>query len=225
MRIEEVIEFMHLTHPRTIFVKSLRQRAVLLDMGAGNGSLQVFRTWLRPTRTDIRIYAYAMERGQAFDAYDRYELGEWPDRKPDFDGEQFDAILTSHFIEHTPDAREVVKWAAGRLKQEGRLYVEWPSPNSKGLPSLSEVRGWGIPILISNYHDDATHRDLPERHVVIEAIQDSGMVLEQEGLIRNPLVEQEALAHLKRGVRDEFLMQTAYWSHTRWAQFVVASRP
>jgi len=73
MRIEEVIEFMHLTHPRTIFVKSLRQRAVLLDMGAGNGSLQVFRTWLRPTRTDIRIYAYAMERGQAFDAYDRYE--------------------------------------------------------------------------------------------------------------------------------------------------------
>jgi SAM-dependent methyltransferase len=222
---EDLVEFLHLTHPRTIFVKSLRRAAVLLDMGAGNGSLQVLRGWLKPLRRDITMYAYAMEPGEGFKAYDRWEVGEWPKRKPDFGGENFDGIFASHFIEHIPGAPEFIGWAAERLKPQGRLYLEWPSPNSKTLPTLEEVRSWGIPIIISNYHDDATHRDLPERTLVVESIEESGMVVEQVGFISNPLVEEEALAQFKKGVKDEFLMQSAFWSHTRWAQFVVASKP
>jgi hypothetical protein len=35
-----------------------------------------------------------------FDGYDVYRLGAWPEVKPDFSGQQFDAIVAANFIEH-----------------------------------------------------------------------------------------------------------------------------
>jgi SAM-dependent methyltransferase len=221
---EEVVEFMQSTHPRTIFVKSLPRHGVLLDIGAGDGSLQVLRQWLKPARLDLRFYAYAMEWAEAFSHYDRYEIGEWPNNKPVFDGERFDAILACHFIEHIPDPVEFLKWAASRLRRDGRLYIEWPSENSKDQPPRDSFRAQGIPIDTSNFYDDLTHKELPTRDSVIRAITTQNLIIDQSGFISNRLAEQEVLAHFKQGLDDKYALQFILWSRTKWAQYVIASK-
>ncbi|MGO9242144.1 MAG: methyltransferase domain-containing protein [Bryobacteraceae bacterium] len=226
---EQTIELIHATHPRVMFVKSLPRRALLLDMGAGDGSLQIFREWLKPARPDLRFYAYAMDMGASFDRYDRYEIGEWPAHKPSFDGQQFDAIVACHFIEHIPDPLELIAWMASRLRSGGRVYIEWPSENSKHLPSRRAFRAAGIPIDVSNFLDDLTHKDLPPREMVVEGITRQNLIIDQSGAISNPFLEQEVLAHFKHGcdafIRELiFALQSTLWSRTKWAQYVIASK-
>jgi hypothetical protein len=74
------------------------QRTHLTDAGAG--SLQIYRSWPPPPRPDLKMFAFAIERGDMFDRYDVYRSGAWPEVKPDFGGQQFDAIVAANFIEH-----------------------------------------------------------------------------------------------------------------------------
>jgi len=221
----DAIELLHSSHPRTIFVKSLRRHAALLDVGAGNGSLNTLKHWPKPERRDLKIYAYAMEKGEGFEACDGYEVGTWPDQKPKFNGMQFDGILASHFIEHIPEPVDFVAWCANRLASGGRLYIEWPSDNSVGLPPRQTFHANDIPIVISDFYDDHTHRKLPQRDGVLKAMTKKGLSIDQQGVISNPFIEQEVLAHFREGRRDEFMLQSAYWSKTKWAQYVIASKP
>ena len=61
------------------------------------------------------MFAFAIERGGMFDRYDGYELGSWPDVKPDFGGRQFDAVFAANFIEHIDQPIEFIRWAVNRL--------------------------------------------------------------------------------------------------------------
>src|SRR5664280_1340562 len=72
---EKVFEFYHQCHPRTLFLKMLPAGATLLDLGAGDGPMQVFRNWPPPARKDLKLYAFSLRKGKHFDAYDGYELG------------------------------------------------------------------------------------------------------------------------------------------------------
>jgi SAM-dependent methyltransferase len=216
--------YMMMMHPRGLFVKTLPRHSSLLDVGAGDGSLQVLKNWPKPTRKDLRIFAYAMERGAGFENYDGYELGEWPVKTPDFDGKIFDAIFTAHFIEHIVAPLAFIDWCAGRLRVGGRLYIEWPSEDSVALPPLAKFREQNIPLIISAFHDDHTHRDLPDRKEILNALEKSEFLIDQQGVISNPFMEQEALAHFKNGTSDPYALQSAYWSKTRWSQFIVATK-
>ena len=220
----DAVEYLAASHPRTMFVKSLRRHAVLLDVGAGNGSLEVLRDWPSPCRRDLKFLAYAMDQGERFCHYDQFELGEWPNRKPTFDNIQFDAIVSSHFIEHIDDPDEFIDWMADRLQLGGRVYVEWPSEVSLELPESAYFRERDVPIMISNFFDDNTHKQIPERAEVCRRFEQNGMRILQQGTISNPFVEQELLAHHKLGMASAFDVQSAFWSHTGWAQFVVASK-
>jgi SAM-dependent methyltransferase len=220
----EVVEILHGMSQRTQFLKQLPRNAAVLDAGAGDGSLERFRLWLRPDRRDIRMYAYAAERGERFGFYDGYETGFWPQTLPIFDGLMFDAIIACHFIEHLPDPAGFLQWAVSRLKSGGRIYLEWPSPFSLELPPLALFREAGIPLVISNFRDDSTHRDLPAAAAMIQALEQAGAKIEQQGIIRYPWLEEELLAHWQGGGADIYALQAAYWSRTRWSQFLTSSK-
>ena len=225
MDIGDALEILQSMHPRTIFFKSLRRHSTLLDVGAGDGSLCFLKGWIKPQRKDLKLYAYAMEFGANFEAFDGYELGEWPLVKPDFDGRKFDAITSCHFIEHILDPVEFVRWAADRLNSGGgRMYIEWPSENSRQQVQREVYRKAGVPIVISNYHDDSTHKLLPVMSELVEVLVQQGLVIEQQGSISNPFLEQELLSQFKSGDADEFSVQAAFWSKTRWAQYLVAAK-
>jgi SAM-dependent methyltransferase len=211
-------------HPRTVFLKSLQRNSSLLDLGAGNGSLLDFKTWPQPSRTDIRMYAYAMEKGEKFDAYEGFEVGEWPIQKPTFGGQAFDAIVCAHFIEHITEPMELVSWCASRLKPNGRLYIEWPTEASKLLPPRQLFLEHEIPISISNFDDDATHKSIPSRPQLVVVAERNGLTVDSQGTISNPFFEQEVLAQHKHGNADSFSLQCALWSKVKWAQYVAATR-
>lgn len=215
---------LHLLHPRVIFLKTLPYESRLLDVGAGDGSLHILRKWPAPSRTDVRIYAYGLEKGQHYDDLDGYELGHGPEKKPDFPDVAFTAIYCSHFVEHIKDTADFLAWCAARLSFDGRLYLEWPSPQSLTLPARSELVSAGVELTISNYWDDCTHNELPAREAVLTELVKVGFFVEQTGVVRFPFIEEELLAHFAANDRECFGRQAAFWSKTYWTRYVVAAK-
>lgn len=207
-------------HPRTVFLKTLGLASEVVDIGAGDGSSAVFRSWPEPKREDLKIYAYSIEKGAYFDDFSGYELSDWNLSQPEFDGKCFDAILCAHFIEHIQDPVSLVRWARRKLRSGGRIYLEWPSANALSLPPRAELEALGVPLIISRFDDDGTHQALPDGDAIAEAMRDNGFRIEARGTIRLPWLEDEMLSHGKDEM-DGFYRQAAFWSYTGWCQYIV----
>lgn len=220
---EQVMELYFTFHQRTAFLKTLPSNAVVADIGAGDGSLSVFRKWPAPERTDLKLYAYSIEKGRLFDEFEGFEISDWNTSPPDFEGRMFDAIVCAHFIEHIADPLSFVEWARRKLTPGGRLYLEWPSPTSLGLPPRVELEAAGVPLIISRFDDDRTHRELPDGNIIAAALTAHGLAIEGRGIVRLPWLEDEMLAHYREDA-DGFARQAAFWSHTGWSQYIVAVR-
>jgi SAM-dependent methyltransferase len=210
-------------HPRTAFLKMLPTDACVADIGAGDGSLSVFRKWPKPLRTDLRLHAYSIEKGEHFDNFQSYEISDWNVSPPKFEGIKFDGIVCAHFIEHISDPTSFAEWAGRKLVKGGRAYVEWPSEASLELPSREELLEAGVPLVISRYHDDSTHSTLPERAKMIDAFEVNNLEIEQQGVVSLPWLEEQLMANFKNS-QDAFPTQAAFWSMTRWSQFLVVRR-
>src|SRR5215469_5762343 len=72
--------------PRSVFFKNIVPCGDLLDLGAGDGIMSVFRDWPAFKRSDIGMYAVSLAKGERFDQYNGYELGNFEDEFPDFGG-------------------------------------------------------------------------------------------------------------------------------------------
>jgi SAM-dependent methyltransferase len=241
----QVVESYHRFHPRVQFLKTLRPNAKLLDVGAGDGNLPLFSDWLAPKRTDLSFYAYALTQSENFKNYADFEIGRWPETKPKFPNIEFDAIFSAHFIEHISNPLDFITWCMERLSAEGRLYLEWPSQNSTIQPKVSDFHKVGVPLTISNFYDDDSHQQMPPNiAVLMDAMGRLGGSIDQQGVITNPLFEEEVLAHFSKKSFDKsvgsirrrmrsffskptdpsFALTMAYWSKTRWAQFIVITK-
>lgn len=211
-------------HPRTSFVKMLPHGANLVDIGAGDGSLSIFRSWPQPLREDIIMHAYSLVKGDKFDDFASYELSDWNVSQPTFQHAKFDAILSAHFIEHIDDPSTFLRWSAENLCAGGRLYVEWPSERSLNLPSRSELLGAGVDLVISRFDDDDTHEAIPSREFLKAIAADLDLLLVNEGIARVPWLEEELMASY-RNSEDRFPVQAAFWSWTGWSQFLIFEAP
>ncbi len=220
---EQATELYFTFHPRTAFLKTLPQGAKVVDIGAGDGSLSVFRKWPAPRREDLALYAYSMEKGRLFDDFDGFEVGDWNAAPPEFAGLTFDAVVCAHFIEHIADPSSLARWAARKLGKGARIYLEWPSPESLVLPSRSELEQAGVPLIISRFDDDHTHHTLPDGDEVVGGFEANGFSIATRGTIRLPWLEDEMLAH-SRDDEDGFPRQAAFWSYTGWSQYIIAER-
>lgn len=217
---DRVAELYFTFHPRTAFFKALASGAEVVDIGAGDGSLSVFRSWPEPKREDLKIYAYSIEKGKYFDDFSGYEISDWNVSQPEFEGKCFDAVLCAHFIEHIEDPASLVVWAARKLRKGGRIYLEWPSPNSLSLPPRKELERLGVPLMISRFDDDHTHRSLPDADAIAGAMRNNGFAIESHGIVRLPWLEDEMLSY--KDAADGFYRQAAFWSYTGWCQYIMA---
>jgi hypothetical protein len=212
-------------HPSTVFVKSLPANATVLDFGAGVGGLVSQKTWPDPKRPDLRMYAYSLEYHPSFESYDGYEIGDFDSRPPEFKDVEISAVVAKHVIEHLATPSRFLEWVAHRLSRNGRIYIEWPSEYSQQLPRAIEFTSQGIDIMISNFYDDNTHKIIPERQSVIEALKKQNFQIESDGYVKIPYFEEELLASLLEhdtSIGQEVARRNAFWSLTLWSQYVIA---
>jgi SAM-dependent methyltransferase len=220
----DALEAWHMLSPQCRFLKALPENAAVLDVGAGDGALQVYRSWPEPKRPDLTMYAFAMDRGALFDRYDGSELGMWPAGRPDFGGKSFDAIFAANFIEHIEGPLDFIRWTAARLAPGGRVFLEWPRETSLSLPTTAELQAIGIDVMAGNYFDDATHRaELPAAADVQAALIGAGLQIEATGIVQTPWLQDHLMA-IGKLTNDRVHRTMAYWSFTGWTQYIVAGR-
>lgn len=219
----ELLEAYNQRHPSKVFLRSLPRDAVVLDVGAGDGSFSIVKRWPQPARPDLRMYAYSLEEGDHFDQYEGFELGDWNKAPPKFEGITFNAIICAHFIEHIDNPKKFIKWAVSRLSPGGRIYIEWPSENALHCPKHPTLSQVGLPPITANYFDDSTHQGLmPARSMVMRTLERLGLEIETSGIVRMPLLADELLDHYRKN-DDTVSLQLGYWLKTGWVQQVTAS--
>jgi SAM-dependent methyltransferase len=222
---DEAVFALHAFSPRCRFIKTLPLGASVLDVGAGDGSLQIYRSWPGPARADLKMYAWAADKGPGFDLYDGYEIGVWPDDPPRFGGRKFDAVIAANFIEHIDDPIDFVKWAVSVLEPHGSIYLEWPRPETTALPSCVQFAAIGLPIITGNYFDDGSHRRaIPDVGRVTATLAEAGLALRESGTACVPFVDQELAIHAA-SLGDAVGLTLAYWSFSGWCRYLVAETP
>jgi SAM-dependent methyltransferase len=215
------IEAFHLFGPRVRYLKTLPLGCSVLDVGAGQGALHIYRQWPGFARGDLRLFAYAADPGPNFEHYDASEIGMWPEAPPRFGAQPFGAIMACNFIEHIDDPLAFVRWACGRLAPGSLLYLEWPRLESIALPSTAALRERGINVMVGSYFDDGSHRqDMPRVEDVQREMIAAGLSVEVWGVVRVPFIDGE-LVSAARAANDLVGATLAYWSFTGWCQYLI----
>lgn len=219
---DQLIEWYWRAHPRFHFFKSVAPNARVLDVGAGSGGLPFWRQYLAPDRSDVHLFGVDLVRPPTASLYDDFRAVDLNAGVP-FPDEAFDAIIASHVLEHVAVPAATLAEIARSLRGGGFAYVEMPSPATKTLPTAAEYRAAGWPMMISNFHDDGTHRDTLDPEALVAMADAKGLRCLHAGYVSVPYLEQAMMA---QGIawKDAEILLYGYWSATRWAQFAVFER-
>jgi SAM-dependent methyltransferase len=217
-------QYVNTVIPRSIFVRNTSANAHLLDLGAGDGGLATLKSWPLVTRRDIRMHAVSLEEGEQFSLYEDFELSDFEEALPDFNGIFFDAIMCSHFIEHISDPLRALRFFADRLKPGGAVYLEWPHPVSKLMPSLTVLRDIGVDVMTTNFYDDLTHKEAWAMDYIASGLESTGLQISACGRVWFDFVADELMTHGK-AMNNAVDMTYAIWYKFAWAQYLVASKP
>jgi SAM-dependent methyltransferase len=220
------------THPRYRFFKSLPSNATLLDVGAGSGGTAIWREWGNPHRMDIRLFGFDLppdENNHAWDhtahhLYEKWQYGNLETTPLDFDDGFFDAAMFSNVLEHVENPFEILANSFAKLKPGARVYIEIPTPASKNLPTAVELAAREMPVMVANFYDDSTHIETYTLTTIAEAARQSGYIVDEGGIVRNPFLEDKMFRYGLENHDSELLLH-GYWSATGWVQYLILQRP
>lgn len=149
------------------FLASLPHGAKVLDVGCGNNSprdAKVLRPDLVYTGLDVGDYNQQQDSIRYADRYLLVPPAEFGRAIASRRGE-FDAVVSSHNLEHCDEPAAVLHAMVAALRPGGRLFLAFPCEESVGFPSR---RG------TLNFYDDATHKEVPRWQPVLDTLQRSG---------------------------------------------------
>jgi SAM-dependent methyltransferase len=209
--------------PRTVFLKSLPTASTILDVGAGDGGMAIFKQWPLVQRPDLRLFALSLEIGERFDLYEAFEIKNFEDDPNIFGDQQFDAVVCAHFIEHMSTPRGAIEFFARKLRSGGRLYLEWPHPLAKRIPSRSAIVERGSDIGTTNFFDDDTHVDAWPAEQLIKLLEENGFAIESGGRVYLPWIAEQMRNHALAD-KDKTRLTLAFWAAFGWAQYLVLNR-
>ena len=139
----------------------------LLDVGCGNGS----PFWYKMNYPDhyyvgldILDYNQSSHAQNIADKYIKTSPSNFAKMIENMGGE-FDAVISSHNIEHCNEPERVIYAMINALKKNGMLYISTPCKESIHFPSRSGCL---------NFFDDATHKIPVDCDKVIELLKNSG---------------------------------------------------
>jgi SAM-dependent methyltransferase len=133
------------------FIQALPYNAAVLDIGCGNNSPFVTKGLRADLHyTGIDVGNYRQTKPNLADEYLVTSPGEFAAQLEGMC--TFDAVISSHNLEHCNDRDRVLVAMVKRLKPGGLLYLAFPSRHTIELDGRAGTL---------NYKDDPTHIDLP----------------------------------------------------------------
>lgn len=134
------------------FLNQLSETAHILDVGCGNNSPYLVKSVLpKSTYVGIDVGDYNQSKPNLADEYILTSPDDFANKIGTFN-QRFDAVISSHNIEHCNERNKVFESMLYSIKPGGRLYISFPCADSVGFPRR---RG------TLNYYDDNTHKSLP----------------------------------------------------------------
>ena len=134
------------------FLNRLPSKFEVLDVGCGSNSPYLVKSLFPDCiYSGIDVEDCRQTQPNLADHYviaDRYRF---PDAILAF-GRKFDAVISSHNLEHCDNRDETLDAMTTVLKDGGRLYISFPSEMSVTFPSREGCL---------NYYDDPTHKSVP----------------------------------------------------------------
>jgi SAM-dependent methyltransferase len=160
------------------FIRVLRKNSRILDIGSANQSMHRIKN-LRP---DIEYHGVDI----VFDGLELMENSHFYLCNSSFFADdinsiplQFDAIITSHNLEHCLDPEAVLKVLLIKLKPGGVIYLSFPCEESIKFPSRANTL---------NFYDDSTHSNLISWSSTIGSLRASGFSILFHSRRYRPLV-------------------------------------
>ena len=149
MKFSQIIELLLRPKGKVAFLVRLKADASILDIGCGNNSPYRFKKILpRCSYTGIDIGEYNQTKPNLADQY-------IITRPENLSGEiakltsSFDAVVSSHNLEHCNDRQEMLAAMLQSVKPGGLIYLSFPCQESIDFPKREGTL---------NYFDDPTHR-------------------------------------------------------------------
>ncbi len=170
------------------------------------------------------MFAYVNSRSADLAGYEQVEIGQFNQPNEAYRDKKFGAVMCSMVLQRTADPTQLVQWILERTQRESRIFLEWPSPFSALVPTMAELKAVNINLTIANFADDLSHVQIHERSRIVILLSKAGFFIESQGYLSLPFVENEILAHHARGLKDDYALQTAFWSKTKSIQYVVGVR-
>ena len=151
------------------FILSLQPGDRCLDVGCGNDSAFYHKSISPKTKyvgVDISEYN---THSKSKDLMNEYYIVEDPEQFAEgirnIPGD-FDAVISSHNIEHCNKPLETLVSICEKLKIGGKLFLAYPSPNTVDFPSRKGTL---------NFYDDSTHIWLPDTDEILRILNKCGM--------------------------------------------------
>jgi len=143
----------------------------VFDVGCGNDSPYLFKA-LRPDIRYVGLDVGDYNQAHAPDEYaDEYLVVPAEgflaaiEQRPS----QFDAVVSSHNLEHCAQPVEVVTAMARSLRPGGRVYFAFPAAATVSLPSRHGTL---------NFFDDSTHVRPPDYQLVLDLLREEGIAID-----------------------------------------------
>jgi SAM-dependent methyltransferase len=218
--IHNLDEIFQSINPRCIFLKNLAVNSELLDLGAGDGSLSIFKEWPLYKRLDIKMHALSLDKGVNHHKYNSWEIANFEKDPNLFADKKFDAVVCAHFIEHMEDPEQTIRFLHKVLNKNGEVYIEWPHEISKKMPSRDKILKNGISISTTNFYDDKTHICPWDSKYVLNLFEKSGFECRTVGRIFMPYLAEEMIF---KGLTEKNMATTTlgYWAFFGWAQYMI----
>ena len=221
---QETEIYYHTVSPRSWFFKSCADGASVLDMGAGNGALSVYKEWPPLVRPDIDLYGVSLEPIDRAATYKAVSISNFETNPRPFPLVHFDAVIAAHFIEHLADPTSFVRWVVSQLKPGGGMYLEWPHPFARRMPGREFFIDRGLPVFTTQFMDDDTHVEPWPAETILDLALASGLHVETWGRIILPRLANQ-LRDIARRDQDMVAGTFAVWAAVGWAQYVVLFKP
>jgi SAM-dependent methyltransferase len=139
-------------HHKMDFLVRLPQKFELLDVGCGSNSPYLVKSLFPDCiYTGIDVSDYRQSKPNLADHYVLVNPDGFSEGILAL-GEKFDAVTSSHNLEHCDDRDATLEAMMTVLKKDGRLYISFPSEASVTFPSR---------LGCLNYYDDPTHKSTP----------------------------------------------------------------